>query len=136
MRALLLLLVLAGCVTHDPLETEQACIKDRCFDVELAVSDYEKMQGLMHVDELPADSGMLFIYEDEGIRSFWMKNTLIPLDIVWIGSDLRIRHIARDVEPCEADPCPIYRPDVPAQYVLEVNAGEAAFDIKDSVVLR
>ena len=92
---------------------------------ELAVTDAERARGLMFRERILPDQGMLFVFEEEGIYPFWMKNTLIPLDILWLGRDRRIVHIAADVPPCEADPCPTYDPDIPASYVLELKAGEA-----------
>jgi uncharacterized protein len=92
---------------------------------ELAVTDAERARGLMFRERIQPDQGMLFVFEEEGLHSFWMKNTLIPLDILWLGRDRRIVHIAADVPPCKADPCPSYGPDIPASFVLELKAGEA-----------
>jgi hypothetical protein len=69
---------------------------------------------------------MLFLFPDTAVYPFWMKNTLIPLDIIWIDGSGAIVDIARDVPPCRADPCPSYPPKGPARYVLELSAGEAA----------
>jgi uncharacterized protein len=93
---------------------------------ELAVTDDERARGLMFRERVEADQGMLFVFEEEGLHAFWMKNTLVPLDILWLGRDRRIVHIAAEVPPCKADPCPSYGPDVPAAYVLELRAGEAS----------
>jgi uncharacterized membrane protein (UPF0127 family) len=92
---------------------------------ELAVSDEERARGLMFREKILPDQGMLFVFEEEGLHSFWMKNTLIPLDMIWLDSDKRIIHIEADVPPCREDPCPSYGPAVPARYVLELKAGEA-----------
>lgn len=92
---------------------------------ELARTDEERARGLMFRERIRPDQGMLFVFEEEGLHSFWMKNTLVALDILWLGRDRRIVHIAADVPPCKADPCPTYGPDVPATYVLELKAGEA-----------
>ncbi|HEX2695149.1 MAG TPA: DUF192 domain-containing protein [Acidobacteriota bacterium] len=92
---------------------------------ELAVTDAERARGLMFRERIQPDQGMLFVFEEEGLHSFWMKNTLVPLDILWLGRDRRIVHIAADVPPCKADPCPAYGPDIPASFVLELKAGEA-----------
>lgn len=95
------------------------------FQVELATTPEERARGLMFRDELPADHGMLFVYDREGPRSFWMKNTRIPLDILFFDGNRRLInwHTAR---PCRSDPCPGYSADAPARYVLELNAGTAA----------
>ena len=68
---------------------------------------------------------MLFVFERPDKYSFWMKNTLIPLDIIWMDSRKRIIHIQPRVPPCKQDPCPQYGPPGESLYVLEVNAGIA-----------
>ena len=92
---------------------------------ELAVTPKERERGLMFREELNSDQGMLFIFEEEDLYSFWMKNTLIPLDILWLNSHQQIVHIESNVPPCPGDPCPGYTPRYPALYVLELKAGEA-----------
>jgi uncharacterized membrane protein (UPF0127 family) len=66
---------------------------------------------------------MLFAYDDEETRRFWMKNTLIPLDMVFFDSSSKIIDIKENVPPCKQEECPTYPSREPAQYVLEVNAG-------------
>jgi uncharacterized membrane protein (UPF0127 family) len=68
---------------------------------------------------------MLFLFPVDGHYPFWMKNTLIPLDMIWIDSGQRIAHVKHDVPPCQVADCPSYPPNVPARYVLEVSAGVA-----------
>jgi len=95
---------------------------------ELAVSDEERARGLMFREKILPDQGMLFVFETEDIHSFWMKNTLVALDMLWLDSEKRVIHIAADVPPCKEDPCPSYGPGLPARYVLELKWGEAAAD--------
>jgi YVTN family beta-propeller protein len=83
----------------------------------------EHMRGLMFRQHLPWNAGMLFAYDSEEPKSFWMKNTLIPLDMIFVGDNSEIVDIIENVPPCEQDPCPTYPSEEPAQYVLEVNAG-------------
>ncbi|MBC7348381.1 MAG: DUF192 domain-containing protein [Candidatus Aminicenantes bacterium] len=97
----------------------------REITAELAVSPAERERGLMFRDKLEPDQGMLFVFEEEDLYSFWMKNTLIPLDIIWLNSHRQIVHIEKNVPPCPQDPCPGYRPRLPALYVLELKAGQA-----------
>lgn len=94
------------------------------LEVELARTDEEKRVGLMNREELEDGMGMLFVYDAPQIASFWMKNTLIPLDIIFIASDLTIQHISYNVQPCiQNAKCPSYRSPDLIQYVLEVPAG-------------
>jgi uncharacterized membrane protein (UPF0127 family) len=80
----------------------------------------------MFRDELPAGHGMLFIHEEEAPLAYWMKNTRIPLDILFFDHERRLVSQQRDVPPCDlGDRCPPYPSDAPAIYVLELNAGEA-----------
>ncbi|WP_414836469.1 DUF192 domain-containing protein [Candidatus Nanohalococcus occultus] len=92
--------------------------------VEIADSPEEKRRGLMYREKLPIDQGMLFVYEDEDYRSFWMKNTLIPLDMIFIDSDGEIVTLHEAVpEPNTSDEdLTRYRSSEPAMYVLEVNS--------------
>lgn len=81
------------------------------------------MQGLMERQSLNKNEGMLFIFKQEGIYPFWMKNTLIPLDIIWISKEKKIVFINKNSQPCGTADCPIINPGVKAKYVLEINAG-------------
>ncbi|HTX86865.1 MAG TPA: DUF192 domain-containing protein [Candidatus Nanoarchaeia archaeon] len=90
---------------------------------EAAITPAQLTRGLMFRQSMPADSGMLFIFPQESIRSFWMKNTLIPLDMIFISADDKIVDIKSNFQPCTADPCPVYQSAAPAKYVLEVKAG-------------
>ena len=90
--------------------------------VEFASDEAQRRRGLMYREELAAGTGMLFIYQGEGMRAFWMKNTLIPLDMVFFDSAGRFVSLHRDVPPLTLA---LRRSTAPAQYVLELNAGEA-----------
>jgi hypothetical protein len=90
--------------------------------VEIADSPEERAKGLMYRQELPEDSGMLFIFEQEDLQSFWMKNTLIPLDIIFINKDLTIVDTL-PAQPCTQGPCPSYASEQKALYILETNQG-------------
>lgn len=95
------------------------------FVTELATNDETRARGLMMRTELPADHSMLFVFADTDLRMFWMKNTLIPLDILYFDADRKLVSMQLDVPPCKADPCPSYPSDRPARYVLELPAGTA-----------
>ncbi len=94
------------------------------YSVEIADDDAERARGLMFRDELGAEAGMLFLFPREAPRAFWMRNTRIPLDIVYIDEERRIVAWSLDTPPCRTRRCPNYPSGVPARYVLEVNAGE------------
>ena len=101
------------------------CFSNRCFEVEVADTDKKRQQGLMFREILPKGSGMLFVFEEPAKYGFWMKNTYIPLDILWIDTNKKIVFIKRNSQPCRDQKClPVY-PDKSAMYVLEVNASEA-----------
>lgn len=90
--------------------------------VELAVSDEERLRGLMGRESLPADAGMVFLFEREHEGGLWMKDTLIPLSAAFLDRDGRVLEVV-DMTPCEADPCPVYDPGVPYVAAVEVNRG-------------
>lgn len=95
----------------------------RSVRAELAITPEERAQGLMFRQKLAFDQGMLFVFEREGIHSFWMKNMLIPLDLIWLDKEKRVVHVEHKVPPCAKEPCPTYASKVPALYVLELKAG-------------
>jgi hypothetical protein len=90
------------------------------FRVEIADTEAEREYGLMNRDSLPADHGMLFEFPDNTDRAFWMKNTRIPLDILFIGADGRIVSIQKNARPYDETPLPSYGD---ATGVLEINGG-------------
>lgn len=97
------------------------------IQAEIADTPKKRAEGLMFREHLAKDRGMLFTFEQAQPWTFWMKNTKIPLDIIWMNEKKQIIHIARDVPICTRtdDSCPQYRPNDPATYVLELGAGEA-----------
>ena len=135
LRLLLLTLTAAGpiaAVANDDLDTafdkdviiivssRNACYR---FDVYLALSFDQHRRGLMHVRNLPDSGGMLFVYDDLRVRSMWMKNTFIPLDMAFVRADGTIANIVRHTEPQSLKPV---RSTEPVTYVLELNAGVTA----------
>ena len=90
------------------------------IDVEIARSIYEHSKGLMDRTSLPHNQGMLFIFEDMGPRSFWMRNTRIPLDIIYVDDRQRVVSIRKNAVPMSDESLPS---EGPARYVVEVNAG-------------
>ncbi len=92
------------------------------FLVSLAETPKEQQQGLMYREEMPQNEGMLFLFEREIPHNFWMKNTLIPLDIVWLDGEKRVIEVMT-MQPCKVENCPSDGPKAASLYVLEVNAG-------------
>ena len=93
------------------------------FTVELATTPVQQQRGLMFRRALAPNAGMLFVYDDERPRSFWMKNTLIPLDMVFVRADGTIGRIAENTVPMSLDPVPSIDP---VSAVLEIRGGRAA----------
>ena len=118
---LIIFLFLLGCVST-PTTTPRVCFGERCVLVEVSDSPDERSKGLMFRDALPGNNGMLFVFDEESIHGFWMKNTLIPLDGIWINSQGKVVDVITML-PCENDPCKVYTPVESSLYVLEVNAG-------------
>jgi len=100
-------------------------IKGVVVRVEVANTPTQKGRGLMYRQALSQDEGMLFVYDYEGNNTFWMKNTLIPLDIIWLNSKKEVVHIEHSTPPCKKSPCPTYSSPYKSQYVLELNGGWA-----------
>jgi hypothetical protein len=121
------------CLAH---EATAEGFKSNCFLVELATTSAQREQGLMNRDSLEQDKGMIFVFEKEGVYPFWMKNTLIPLDMIWIDENPstgsgRVVFVAENVQPCQTEICPIINPKTNAKYVLEINGGlSKKLDIK------
>jgi hypothetical protein len=129
-RTLLLALLLCACAQKTPPGTSGQPLTSlrltspggQIIEVrtEIAVDDATKERGLMFRTHLNADGGMLFPYDSPRTMAFWMKNTLIPLDMIFIGAGKTIVDIRRNAQPGDLSP---YGSAAPAKYVLEVNGG-------------
>ena len=95
------------------------------YRIEVARTPEQQAQGLMFRESLPANSGMIFLFPEGGVHKFWMKNTMIPLDMIWMDAHGKVLFVSADTPPCKADPCPSYGPDAPASSVLEIAGGMA-----------
>lgn len=115
-----------ACSENDPTVEIISENETFSFNVEIADEPAEREKGLMSRDNLDEDSGMFFIFDDAKILNFWMKNTLIPLDIIFIDENFKIINIAENAEPCgdgRVD-CRGYFSQIPAKYVLEISGGK------------
>jgi uncharacterized membrane protein (UPF0127 family) len=125
-----LCLVSLAATAQEPLEksfeTDVLVIvaRDAChrFDIYLAIDIQQQRRGLMFVREMPARTGMLFVYADENYRSMWMKNTYLPLDMVFARRDGSIANIESNTVPLSEKSI---RSSEPVTFVLELNAGAA-----------
>ena len=90
--------------------------------VQVADTFKKREKGLMFVEQLPENEGMLFVYSGKTYGGFWMKNTFIPLSIAFLDPDGKILKIL-DMVPCKEEECPTYDPEIFYQYALEVNLG-------------
>ena len=122
-------LAIPACLAHSPIEHpagagatfESDGTTYRTGFLAVADSAEERRQGLMGVDDLAGNDGMVFVFDGEQDGSFWMKDTLIPLSIAFWGDDGRLLDIL-EMEPCTADPCPTYSARAPYTHALEMNA--------------
>ena len=116
------ILILFTISFYSQSQIQNVCYQNHCFDVEIADTIEERRQGLMF-KQLNENEGMLFIFDKPGIYPFWMKNTLISLDMIWINETYHIVHIEKNVPSCNLEICPSYNPNKTALYVLEINSG-------------
>ena len=112
--------------TNDDERTIEACYHSDCFELEVVDTQEARLYGLMNRTSLEKDEGMLFVFDTESVYPFWMKDTLIPLDMIWLDHDKHVVFIANDVQPCYNEPCAVINPQTSALYVIELNAGTAA----------
>ncbi len=115
------LIVTSGCKKNEPSVSLPDGTK---ISVELAITPEEQQKGLMFREELQENTGMLFVQSEPRLTAFWMKNTLISLDIIFIDENSKIINIEKAV-PCEQTACITYPSKDKAKYILEINAGES-----------
>ncbi|RPG38644.1 MAG: DUF192 domain-containing protein [Muricauda sp. TMED12] len=114
------------------MSTETDSIKAN-FDIEIAETEYETQTGLMYRKSMKEDRGMLFIQPSESLQYFYMKNTEIPLDIIYINTGMKIVSFQKNAEPFNENTLPS---NAPAKYVLEINAGlsdQLGLQVGDSI---
>ena len=120
-------------------KTASVALHGKTFSTELALDDASREHGLMDRTKLAADHSMLFVFPDSEPRYFWMKNTLIPLDILYFDKDRKLISVATEAQPCKADPCKVYSSYGSAQYVLELGGGvakQAGIQVGDELTIN
>jgi len=135
----LMLIVAAGCTSAEPLmlpgfDTTTISIDDREMVVAVADTPDTRSQGLMGVTELGGLDGMLFVFEADSESGFWMRDTLIPLDIAFFAFD-RIFVDKLTMVPCTTDDCPLYQATGRYRYAIEAPEGDLGF-VTDASTLR
>jgi uncharacterized membrane protein (UPF0127 family) len=116
------LLVLAACSAGENRLVLHTAKGDFTFNIEIADDGAERAKGLMFRTELAPDAGMLFDYHEEQETSFWMQNTVIPLDMIFIGADGVVKNIHVNAKPLDTTGIPS---GVPVQFVLEIPGGRS-----------
>ena len=138
------LLALWGCLHSQAMAAQDGLVQivtpaGATIQAEIADTTEKRAKGLMYRDSLAKDRGMLFTFAEPQLWTFWMKNTRISLDIIWMDGKKRIVHIERNVPTCPRtdDGCPQYQPNDNAVYVLELAAGVAdALKLQRGSVLK
>jgi len=104
------------------LDSVSATIGEQAFELELSDDPDSREKGLMYRESMLYNEGMLFIFDTVTYHRFWMKNTLIPLDILWLDENKTVVDF-QTASPCYKDPCEIISPAAKAKYVIELPAG-------------
>lgn len=125
-----LLFLFSGCANKSPNENNLTTIRfynneEKIYEVQCEIADtmYKQALGLMNRENLDENKGMLFIFNDEKVREFWMKNTLISLDMIFLDKNFKIVSIVENAQSCKTIDCEIYSSLYPAKYVVEINGG-------------
>ena len=126
-KAIFILLIaaaLTGCM-HAEVKMIPLYIGTEKFTVEIADTMEKQMRGLMFRKHVADDYGMLFVHDEEGYRSMWMKNCFVHLDLIFLNKHKQVVDMHINVPPCEREPCENYASSIPAQYVLELRGNRA-----------
>jgi len=134
LRSILVILTLLSVPSILTTYSNELSINSRKFTIDIASSHLEKAMGLMYVENIPENYGLLFVYKKPQEVGIWMKNTLISLDILWIDKSNRIVHIETNTLPNSTQ---IMRPKKKVNYVLEVISGTVKkYNIKVGDIIK
>jgi uncharacterized membrane protein (UPF0127 family) len=122
-----LLLVLPALLIYQSLTANEVAFKSveleiggNLFDMEVAKTQKQRQRGLMYRKKLAPQSGMIFLFPEAGNNNIWMKNTLIPLTVIWLDGDARVIGIKK-LKPCRQRDCPVYGVNTPSKFIIELN---------------
>ena len=133
----LLLIFLTSCTKYETILIDNG-IEEIKVKAEIADTQEKREMGLMGREHLGENKGMFFAFDADGTYNFWMKNTLIPLDIIFISKDFKIVEVIH-AEPCMEEPCETYKTSEYSRYVLEVNGNFTTrneIEVGDEVVIE
>lgn len=136
--AAVMLIGLAFWIVFDRIQTMRytVTIGDKIYSAELAETDQQRQRGLSGRDGIAADEAMLFVFDSDAQHSIWMKGMKFSIDIIWLDEGRKVIHIEHNVKP-DAEPYRSYRPESPARYVIELQAGQASkVSVGDTVTLE
>jgi uncharacterized membrane protein (UPF0127 family) len=119
-------LLLPDCAGPEPVAVFSTPSGPKRVLLEVVATEEERSRGLMFRSRMDEDKGMLFVFEEPGRPAFWMKNTYLSLDILFLSTEGVIVDLFEGLSPCPMEPCPRYTPRSPARYVLEVAGGFVA----------
>src|SRR3989338_4872669 len=135
--ALIFLVLITSCAKYETILIDNGAEEIK-VKAEVADTPEKREMGLMGREHLGENKGMFFAFDNEGTYAFWMKNTLIPLDIIFISKDLQIVEIIH-AEPCAEEPCETYETTEASRYVMEVNGNfttRNGIDVGDEVIIE
>ncbi len=112
-------------VTQDGYRKINVTVNGVALVADVAMTGEQRSKGLAVKDQLNETESMLFVFSKANDYGFWMKDMKFPIDIIWLGTERQVIHIEHNLPPCGLNPCPTYKPDGEAKYVLETVAGFA-----------
>ena len=113
-------------------DRDSLMINGDLYSIEIAKTSKQRQQGLMYRENLDIRQGMLFVYPRSGNHRIWMKNTLIPLSVIWLDDNEKVIEV-KILPPCRLDPCPSYGVSKPVKYIIELSSEVRGIKSGDSI---